>query len=78
MMKIPVTKPAESMFVWVLHEYARAMWKRTDITATTKWEQVVKFGYGIQWLVTGQFASNDQGWVQQKLESWGYQNPKAA
>jgi hypothetical protein len=38
----------------------------------TRWEQMVKFGYGVQWLVTGRRNSDDRGWAQRQLAAWGY------
>ena len=67
---------ANRMLMSAFHDYCNAMWARTDIDDTTRWEQMVKFGYGIQWLTTGTFCSSNPGWSQQTLRGWGFSEVK--
>lgn len=68
---------ASRMLMSAWHEYCDAMWARNDIADQTRWEQMVKFGYGIQWLTTGTFAIDAQGWAQQQLRNWGFSEAKS-
>lgn len=53
------------------HEYCIAMRARKDIQPQTQLEQMKKFGYGIQWLVTGTFNCDDHGWAMRQIQTWG-------